>query len=52
LMIMVTVAAAAGSAVIPVSITRTSAQAPPVSATALKTPWGETRPSRNLDRRI
>jgi hypothetical protein len=41
LMIMVTIAAAAGSAVIPVSITRTSAQAPAVSAAALKTPWGE-----------
>jgi hypothetical protein len=38
LMIMVTIAAASG---IPMSITRTSAQAQAVSATALKTPWGE-----------
>jgi hypothetical protein len=38
LMIMVTIAAASG---IPMSITRTAAQAQAVSATALKTPWGE-----------
>src|SRR5216683_6479321 len=43
----VVIAAAAGSAVISMSITRTSAQAPaasvatPAPAPALKTPWGE-----------
>src|SRR6266571_8946706 len=42
-MITVAIAAAAVSAVISVSITRTSAQAPAASVTApaLKTPWGE-----------
>src|SRR5258707_6174566 len=44
-MISVTIAVAATSAVISVSITRTSAQAPAASVTApasaLKTPWGE-----------
>src|SRR5207253_4297522 len=42
-MITVAIAAAAVSAVISVSITRTSAQAPaaPVTAPALNTPWGE-----------
>jgi hypothetical protein len=44
LMIMVAIAAA-GSAVTPMAITRTSAQAPAASVTtptaALKTPWGE-----------
>src|ERR1700681_1346795 len=35
------IAAAAASAFISVSVTRTSAQAPAVSGSALKTPWGE-----------
>src|SRR5437016_1953601 len=35
------IAAAAASVVISVSVTRTSAQAPAVSGSALKTPWGE-----------
>ena len=35
------IAAAAASVVISVSVTRTSAQAPAVSHSALKTPWGE-----------
>jgi hypothetical protein len=35
------IAAAAVSAAISVSVTRTSAQAPAVSGTTLKTPWGE-----------
>src|SRR5882672_10106371 len=40
-MIWVAIAAAAVSAGISMSITRTSAQAPAASAPALKTPWGE-----------
>src|SRR5436309_14563839 len=35
------IAAATASVVISVSVTRTSAQAPAVSNSALKTPWGE-----------
>jgi hypothetical protein len=35
------IAAAAAGAVISVSVTRTTAQAPAVSGSALKTPWGE-----------
>src|SRR5215510_9727123 len=35
------IAAAAAGAVISVAITGTSAQAPAVSSSALKTPWGE-----------
>jgi hypothetical protein len=40
-MIAVAIAAAAVSAAISVPVTRTSAQAPAASGTALKTPWGE-----------
>jgi hypothetical protein len=40
-MITVAVAAAAVGAAISVPVTRTSAQAPAVSGTVLKTPWGE-----------
>src|SRR5712691_12270037 len=40
-MITVAIAAGAVSALISMSITRTSAQAPAASAPALKTPWGE-----------
>src|SRR5947207_304357 len=40
-MIMVAIATAAVSAIISMSITRTSAQAPAASAPTLKTPWGE-----------
>jgi hypothetical protein len=40
-MITLAIAAAAVSAVISVAVTRTSAQAPAASGTALKTPWGE-----------
>jgi hypothetical protein len=40
-MITAAIAAAAVSAAISVSVTRTSAQAPTVSGTTLKTPWGE-----------
>ena len=40
-MMTVAIAAAAVGAVISVSITRTSAQAPAASGPALKTPWGE-----------
>jgi hypothetical protein len=40
-MLSVAIAAASVSAVISVPITRTSAQAPAASATALTTPWGE-----------
>src|SRR6266700_1388581 len=40
-MVVVAIAAAAVSAAISVPVTRTSAQAPAVSGTALKTPWGE-----------
>jgi hypothetical protein len=40
-MITAAIAAAAVSAAISLSVTRTSAQVPAVSGTALKTPWGE-----------
>ena len=40
-MVAVTIAAAAVGAAISVPVTRTSAQAPAVSGTVLKTPWGE-----------
>src|SRR5216683_2367623 len=40
-MITVVIAAAAVGAAISVPVTRTSAQAPAASGTALKTPWGE-----------
>jgi len=40
-MITVAIAAAAVSAAISVPATRTSAQAPAASGTAMKTPWGE-----------
>ena len=40
-MITVAIAAAAVGAAISVPVTRTSAQAPAVSGTVLKTPWGE-----------
>src|SRR6202023_558458 len=40
-MITVAIAAAAVNAAISVPVTRTSAQAPAASGTALKTPWGE-----------
>src|SRR5438552_13849256 len=41
LMVTVAIAAAAVSTAISVPVTRTSAQAPAFSHTALKTPWGE-----------
>src|ERR1700730_2438407 len=40
-MVTVAIAAAAVSGAISVPVTRTSAQAPAVSGSALKTPWGE-----------
>jgi hypothetical protein len=40
-MVTVALAAAAVSAAISLPVSRTSAQAPAASATALKTPWGE-----------
>src|SRR5882762_921308 len=40
-MVTVAIAAAAVSAAVSVPLTRTSAQAPAASGTALKTPWGE-----------
>ena len=40
-MVTVAIAAAAVSTAISVPVTRTSAQAPAISHTALKTPWGE-----------
>src|SRR5205809_5672352 len=39
--VIAAIAATVASAVISVSVTRTSAQAPAVSGSALKTPWGE-----------